>query len=83
MHHNQNIKAMFEDGNKEFAGSRNVWLKRMGLIILLVGLFPELAVRYWDKIELVWKLLFGAFLVSYVILTIKRFIKDIFNPNQE
>lgn len=69
---------MFKEDNREFAGNKNPWLKRIGLLILLIGLFPSLATMYWEEVNSVmkWLIIFTA--IAYVIYLIKTFIKDFF-----
>jgi len=69
---------MESDGNREFAGSQNVWIKRLGFFILVVGLFPALAVQYWDQIEVVGKVIIVCIIASYAIYHIRGFLKSIF-----
>jgi len=69
---------MWSDGNKEFAGTQNVWIKRLGLLIVFVGLFPALAVQYWDKIEFVGKWIVIFAIASFAIFHIRGFLKSIF-----
>lgn len=71
---------MSDDKKQEFGGSQNVWIKRLGLLILIIGLFPKLAITYWDKIELIGKWIIIFIIISYVLFHIKGFLKSIFKP---
>ena len=75
------INIMWSDENREFAGTQNVWIKRLGLLFVFVGLFPALAVQYWDKVELVgkWVIIFA--IASFAIYHIRGFLKSIFKSN--
>jgi len=69
---------MWSDGNKDFAGTQNVWIKRLGLLIIGIGLFPALAIQYWDQIETVGKWIIIFAIASYVIYHVRGFLKSIF-----
>lgn len=71
-----------DNGNKrEFAGTQNVWIKRLGLLILGIGLFPAIAAQYWDQIEVVGKWIIIFAIASYVIFHVRGFLKSIFKSN--
>jgi hypothetical protein len=72
------INDMWSDGEKEFAGTQNVWIKRLGLLVLVIGLFPAFALKYWGQIEVLgkWVIIFA--IASYVIYHIRGFLKSIF-----
>jgi len=68
-----------EQGNKkEFAGTENVWIKRFGLLLLGVGMFPVIAAQYWDQIHFVGKWIVIFAIASYVIFHVRGFLKSIF-----
>jgi hypothetical protein len=86
LYRNQNLNDMWthtdENGKKtEFAGTQNVWIKRLGLLILGIGLFPALALQYWDQIEIVGKWIIIFAIASYVIFHVRGFLKSIFKSN--
>jgi hypothetical protein len=71
-----------ENGNtKEFAGTQNVWIKRFGLLIVIVGLFPVFAATYWDQIHFIGKWIIIFAIASFAIFHIRRFLKSIFKSN--
>lgn len=62
----------------EFRGTQNNWIKRIGLFLLIMGLFPKLMISYHDEMVLIWEiLLWGAF-ASYIIYHIRGFFKSTF-----
>ena len=69
---------MWSDGKREFAGSQNVWIKRLGFFILVIGLFPAIAIQYWDEVEVVGKIIIFSIIASYVIYHVRGFLKSIF-----
>jgi len=72
---------MDENGHTEFEGTQNVWIKRLGLLILVVGFFPTFAVMYWDQIHFVGKWIVIFAIASYVIYHVRGFLKSIFKSN--
>jgi len=72
------INIMWTDGTREFAGTQNVWVKRLGFFILVIGLFPTIAVMYWDQIETIGKFIIVCIIASYAIYHIRGFLKSIF-----
>lgn len=69
---------MWSNGNREFEGTQNVWIKRLGFFILMIGLFPAIAVKYWDQIEVVGKVIIICIVASYVIYHVRGFLKSVF-----
>lgn len=71
---------MFKDKNtgKEFAGTNNIWIKRLGLLIIVIGLFPVFAAKYWSEINLIGKWIIIFAITAYVITQVKGFFKSIF-----
>ena len=61
---------------KEFGGTKNIWIKRFGLLILFIGIFPLLAAKYWIEIEIIGILILIGAIVSYVIYLLKNTIKS-------
>jgi len=72
---------MDEIGHQEFEGTQNVWIKRLGLLILVVGFFPAFAIKYWDQIHFIGKWIIIFAIASYVIYHVRRFLKSIFKSN--
>lgn len=56
----------------------NVWLARLGFVLLMFGMFPEIVGIYPEKSFLVikWVIIFAA--AAYVINLAKNFIKSFF-----
>ncbi len=69
---------MWKDEDREFAGTQNVWIKRIGLFILCVGLFPGIAIQYWTELEFVWKWLLILAAASYVFYHFRGLLKSVF-----
>lgn len=72
---------MDENGHTEFEGTQNVWIKRLGFLILMVGLFPAVAATYWDQIHFVGKWIIIFAIASYVVFHVRGFLKSIFRSN--
>lgn len=62
--------------NKPFL-SQNVWLKRLGLLLLICGLFPSLLVEYNDQIHWLGKTLIILVILTYIVKMGKDFIVSI------
>jgi len=62
----------------DFAGSQNVWIKRIGLFLLIIGMFPTLLVTYGKELTFMWKFIIIATIASYVIYHIRGLFKSIF-----
>lgn len=56
----------------------NVWLSRLGFIILIIGMFPEVAELFPDKTYFIikWVIIFS--IVAYGINLLKYFVKSFF-----
>lgn len=71
---------MFRDEKtgKEFAGSQNPWIKRLGLFLLIAGL----TIDYWKEHTLLFMILFIVIIILAVVWGIIKFfvsdIKDLF-----
>lgn len=59
--------------------SQNVWLKRLGLLLLICGLFPGLLVAYSDEINWLGTTIIILAIVAFAVKTVKGFIKSIWN----
>lgn len=71
---------MFKDKKtgKDFAGSQNPWIKRLGLFLLIAGL----TIDYWKEHSLLFMILFIVIIILAVVWGIIKFfvsdIKDLF-----
>lgn len=54
--------------------TKNVWLKRLGLFILIIGLYPTILST--NEINIIFKILIGFAITAYVIKHIIGFIKS-------
>ena len=54
--------------------TKNVWLKRLGLFILIIGLYPTILSP--NEINIIFKILIGFAITAYVIKHIIGFIKS-------
>lgn len=54
--------------------TKNVWLKRLGLFILIIGLYPTILST--NEINIIFKILIGFAITAYVIKHIISFIKS-------
>lgn len=63
---------------KENKSNGNVWLKRLGLLILIGGMFPDVLLTYPEESYNIikWVVIFAG--VAYGISLIKYFIKGFF-----
>jgi hypothetical protein len=59
--------------------SQNVWLKRLGLCILIVCMFPSLLTNHEFGVVLIFKLVIFFAAVAYLIKLVKGFFKSLFN----
>jgi hypothetical protein len=57
--------------------SQNVWLKGIGGIILLLGLFPQIYVGHESFVVKVFKIVIFLAILTYGIKLIKMFFKSI------
>lgn len=64
---------------KEFGGTKNVWIKRFGLLILAIGMFPMLAGKYWTEIEIVGKWMIIGAGAAYGIYLLKDTLRSLFS----
>lgn len=67
-----------EGKTHDFAGSQNVWIKRIGLFLLIIGMFPTLLVQYGEELNFVWKFIIIAFIASYTLYHLRGLIKSVF-----
>lgn len=54
--------------------TKNVWLKRLGLFILIIGLYPTILST--NEINIIFKILIGFAITAYIIKHIIGFIKS-------
>lgn len=59
--------------------SKNVWLKRIGLIILVGGMFPELLDMYWPEIYNILRWCFYLAAATWIWKILKSEIKSFWN----
>lgn len=59
--------------------SQNVWLKRLGLVLLVIGLFPTLYSKNTELFITILVVVIGLAIVTYVVKLIKDFVKSIWN----
>lgn len=59
--------------------SQNVWLKRLGLLLLICGLFPGLLVTYGDEINWLGTTIIILIIITFAVKIVKSFIKSIWN----
>jgi hypothetical protein len=57
--------------------SQNVWLKRLGLLLLICGLFPGLVITYGDEINWLGKTIIILIIITFAVKIVKDFIKSI------
>lgn len=57
--------------------SENVWLKRLGLIILIIGMYPGIVAEYPVYVDYTIKFVIGAIVLSYVLKMIIGFFKSL------
>lgn len=71
---------MFKDNKtgEEFAGTSNVWLKRLGLVILIIGIFPAVASNNPGIFIIIIFLVLLFALITYGISFLKDFFKSFF-----
>lgn len=62
----------------EFAGSDNVWLKRLGLFIVIVGCFGEYLLKDNDMLVNILLLLVLFTIITFVIKFTISFLKSFF-----
>ena len=62
--------------NKPFL-SQNVWLKRLGLLLLICGLFPGLLAVYGDEINWLGKTIIILVIITFAVKIVKDFIVSI------
>ena len=75
---NKDIKAPVEHTPSSFL-SQNVWLKRLGLVILIIGMFPAFYSKNMGTFEIILFVVIGLAVVTYAIKLIKGFFKSIWN----
>jgi len=54
--------------------TKNVWLKRIGLFILIIGMYPTLLSS--DQINIIFKIIIGFAIFAYIIKHTIGFIKS-------
>lgn len=72
---------MFRDEKtgKDFAGNQNPWLKRLGLVIVIVGIVPATFwLKHCDAFLIVFYGILGLAIVRFIWRTIVRIFKDTF-----
>lgn len=59
--------------------TKNVWIKRIGLLLLIVSLFPDLFFEYSNEFNEVFKYLLIFAGITYGIKLLKYFLSSIWN----
>lgn len=59
--------------------SKNVWLNRIGLLILVIGMFPALLNQYPAEINTIFKWVFYLAVATWIWKIIKSEIKSFWN----
>ena len=59
--------------------SQNVWLKRLGLLILLCGLFPAVYIAHKGILVTIGMVVIILAIVTYFIKQLKDFFKSLWN----
>jgi len=57
--------------------SENVWLKRLGLVILILGMYPGIIAGYPTYVDYTIKFVIGAIILSCVVKMIVGFFKSL------
>ena len=77
------IKKLAKELNKEKKEdpfiSKNVWLNRIGLIILIIGMFPSLLDKYPTEINNILKWVFYLAAATFIWKIVKSEIKSFWN----
>jgi uncharacterized membrane protein len=74
----KNTKTVTETKPSPFL-SQNVWLKRLGLIILIAGLFPAFYSEHMGLFGIILFVVIGLAIVTYAIKLIKGFFSSLWN----
>lgn len=57
--------------------SENVWLKRLGFVILILGMYPGIVAEYTVYVDYIIKFVVGAIILSYVLKMVVGFFKSL------
>lgn len=57
--------------------SENVWLKRLGLVILILGMYPGVVAEYPVYVDYIIKFVIGSIILSFTLKTIVGYFKSL------
>ena len=59
--------------------SQNVWLKRLGLALLVCAMYPSIVTDYRTEFDWTISIILGLVILTFAIKTIKGFFRSIFS----